>query len=195
MDPVSEAEKNSTVKDWVLEYSDSLYTRALNRTSSVEIAEDLVQETFIAAFAGFDSFQNKSNVKTWLTSILNNKIIDHYRNKSIGHQSLDQLEEEKAFQFTDSMFDMNGEWNSTNQNSIWEDEKHLLDDEEFNATMKLCMDDLPVQWRLAISSKYLLEKETSEICQELGISTSNYWQIMHRAKLLLKKCIEMHWKI
>ena len=192
---VSEAEKHSTVKDWVLEYSDSLYTRALNRTSSVEIAEDLVQETFLAAFAAFDGFQNKSNIKTWLTSILNNKIIDHYRNKSNRHQSLDQLEEDKAFNMTDSMFNMDGEWNSGNQNSIWEDEKHLLDDEDFNATMKLCMDDLPVKWRLAISSKYLLEKETAEICQELGLSTSNYWQIMHRAKLLLKKCIEMHWKI
>lgn len=194
MGPVSEAEKHSTVKEWVLEYSDSLYTRALNRTSSEEIAEDLVQETFIAAFAAFDGFQNKSKVKTWLTSILNNKIIDHYRNKSNRHQSLDQLEEGKAFQITDSMFDTNGKWNSTNQNSIWEDEKHLLDDEDFNAAMKLCMDDLPVQWRIAISSKYLLEKETAEICQELGLSTSNYWQIMHRAKLLLKKCIEMHWK-
>jgi RNA polymerase sigma-70 factor (TIGR02943 family) len=195
MGPVSEAEKYSTVKEWVLEYSDSLYTRALNRTSSVEIAEDLLQETFIAAFAAFDGFQNKSNVKTWLTSILNNKIIDHYRNKSNRHQSLDQLEEEKAFHMTDSMFDSNGKWNLTNQNAIWEDEKHILDDEDFNAAMKLCMDDLPVQWRIAISSKYLLEKETAEICQELGLSASNYWQIMHRAKLLLKKCIEMHWKI
>lgn len=191
----AETEKQAIVKNWVLEYSDFLYTRALNRTSSIETAEDLVQETFIAAFASFDSFQNNSHAKTWLTSILNNKIIDHYRKRSNRHQSLDQLEEEKALQITDSLFDINGKWNMTEQNAIWEDEKHLLDDEDFNAAMKLCMDDLPVQWRIAISSKYLLEKETAEICQELGLSTSNYWQIMHRAKLLLKKCIEMHWKI
>jgi RNA polymerase sigma-70 factor (ECF subfamily) len=38
-----------------------------------------------------------------------------------------------------------------------------------------------------------MDKKTEEICQELGISTTNYWQMMHRAKLQLRECIDENW--
>lgn len=186
--------KQTTIKDWVIAHSDTLYTWALSKTSSIEIAEDLVQETFLAATVSYDKFQNKSNPKTWLFSILNNKIIDHYRKKSNAPSSLDQLKEQKANQFTNSLFNENEKWNPSEMNSIWDDEMNLLDDINFNKTMNFCMEDLPEKWRIAISSKYLLERTAEEICQELELTTTNYWQIIHRAKLLLKKCIEKHWR-
>ena len=55
------------------------------------------------------------------------------------------------------------------------------------------MEDLPQKWKFAVTSKYLTDKKADEICQELEITVSNYWQIVHRAKLLLKKCLEMKW--
>lgn len=186
--------KQKTIKEWVIAHSDTLYTWALSKTSSIEIAEDLVQETFLAATISYDKFQNRSNPKTWLFSILNNKIIDHYRKKTNTPNSLDQITELQANQFTNSLFDENGKWNPSEMNSIWGDEKNLLDDLDFNETMKFCLGDLPEKWRIAISSKYLLERTSEEICQELEMSTTNYWQVIHRAKLLLKKCIEKHWK-
>lgn len=191
---MTEDVKRKTIKDWVIAYSDTLYTWALNKTSSVETAEDLVQETFLAAFVSFDKFLNRSNPKTWLFSILNNKIIDHYRKKTTISESIEQTAEQQAIRFTDSIFDTNGKWNSNESHPIWDNEKHLLDDVEFNEIMKFCMGNLPEKWRIAISSKYLLEKTPDEICQELGLTTTNYWQVIHRAKLLLKKCIEKHWK-
>lgn len=194
MSILTEDIKQKTIKDWVIAHSDTLYTWALSKTSSIEIAEDLVQETFLAATVSYDKFQNKSNPKTWLFSILNNKIIDHYRKKANTPNSLDQITELQANQFTNSLFDENGKWNPSEMNSIWDDEKHLLDDVDFNEIMKFCMGDLPEKWRIAISSKYLLERTAEEICQELEVSTTNYWQVIHRAKLLLKKCIEKHWR-
>jgi len=185
--------KQNAIKDWVHLYSDGLYSWALTKVSSVEMAEDLVQETFMAAFATFDKFENKSKPKTWLFSILNHKIIDHYRKKNNAHQSLDQLTELKATQYTDSLFDKNGNWNSMEINSLWASEPHLLDDPIFNNALKLCMANLPEKWSNAIHAKYLLEKKPDEICHELELSTTNYWQILHRAKLLLKKCIENRW--
>lgn len=182
--------KRNTIKQWVIAYSDALYTWALNKTSSVETAEDLVQDTFMAAFISFDKFQNKSNPKTYLFSILNNKIIDHYRKKSTIEKNI----EPQAIQFTNSLFDSNEKWTSNEYNPIWDNEKHLLDNPEFNDLIKFCLGDLPEKWRIAISSKYLAEKSTEEICQELELTTTNYWQIIHRAKLLLKKCIEKRWK-
>ena len=192
---VSEEEKRKTITSWVLEYTDALYSRAINKISSIEIAEDLVQETFLSAFASFEKFKNNSQPKTWLISILNNKIIDFYRKKSDKHVSLDQLYEEKAGAMSDEIFDKIGKWALPESSTIWAEEKHLLDNEGFNQALSKCIDNLPSKWALAINSKYLLDKETQEICQDLELTTSNYWQIMHRAKLMLKKCIETNWSL
>jgi RNA polymerase sigma-70 factor (ECF subfamily) len=67
----------SVLEQWVNQFSDELYSWAFS--SSKEIAEDLVQDTFLAAFHKIDSFEGKSQPKTWLFSILNNKVIDYYR--------------------------------------------------------------------------------------------------------------------
>ena len=70
------------IEDWFHKYSDDLYGWAYHKTSSKEVAEDLVQETFLSAVKGSKNFQNRSNPKTWLFAILNNKIIDYYRKKA-----------------------------------------------------------------------------------------------------------------
>ena len=68
--------KRNEVSAWVNSYGDNLYTHAYFKTSSKEIAEDLVQETFVAAFQSYDKFKRESNPKTWLFSILKNKIVE-----------------------------------------------------------------------------------------------------------------------
>jgi RNA polymerase sigma-70 factor (ECF subfamily) len=91
------------------------------------------------------------------------------------------------------MFDQNNNWKPSGLEPAWEDERHLLDNPEFNRVMDICMEDLPSSWKTAVLWKYRLEKEAKEICQELEITPSNYWQILHRAKLLLKECLELKW--
>jgi len=178
-----------TLKEWVFAYGDYLYSWAYHKTGNRETAEDLVQEVFLAAVKNFHGFQEKSSPKTWLVKILNNKIIDHYRKSAKKTLHLD----EQAFQFTESLFNLNGNWKANGLEEAWSHETQLLDDPAFNDVMNICMDDLPPKWRLAVISKYIFDKETLEICQELEISKTNYWQVLHRAKLLLKKCLEMNW--
>ena len=67
------------IKKWVKEYTETLLKRALYRINQKEIAEDLVQETFITAYQKIHQFKGNSKPQTWLTSILNHKIIDFYR--------------------------------------------------------------------------------------------------------------------
>lgn len=184
--------RQQILKNWVKEYTDTLYSWAFHKTSSNETAEDLVQETFLSAFTSFHKFQNKSNPKTWLFSILNHKIIDFYRKKS---SSLLQLNEQKADKIASDFYDENDMRLPSDAHSLWDSDNHLLDNPDFLATLKNCMDSLPEKWGLAITQKYLLEKKAEEICQELELTSSNYWQVIHRAKLLLKKCIEKNWKI
>jgi RNA polymerase sigma-70 factor (TIGR02943 family) len=181
------------LENWVNQFSDELYCWAFYKTSSKETAEDLVQETFLSAFHKIATFQGKSQPKTWLFAILNNKLIDYYRKSAKTTKKTFSLTENSGFALSEDLFNANGCWKSNDVKTIWDQEEELLDNPEFNLVMQECMNDLPHKWKLAITSKYLSDKDTTEICQELEITPSNYWQIVHRSKLLLRKCLEMKW--
>lgn len=185
--------RKDTISSWVYSFSDDLYAWALYKTSNKEQAEDLVQETFISALNALPKFEHRSNPKTWLFKILNNKIIDYYR-KNINHSHYSIEDEiEKGIHNIDSLFDSNGNWSNYGLGHHWEEESNLLDNKKFNIVFKNCIENLPSVWKTAVRAKYLLDKNSSEICQDLEISLSNYWQIIHRAKLHLKKCLESGW--
>lgn len=192
MEVIKENSK-TILENWVNQFSDELFSWALYKTSSKETAEDLVQETFLAAFHKIDTFQGKSQPKTWLFSILNNKVIDYYRLSAKTAKQTFSISENSGYELSDGLFNETENWKNNDINPIWDQEEELLDNPEFNNIMQDCMEDLPQKWKFAVTSKYLTDKNADEICQELEITSSNYWQIVHRAKLLLKKCLEMKW--
>jgi DNA-directed RNA polymerase specialized sigma24 family protein len=65
-----------TAERWVDEHGECLYRFALLRVRKPEVAEDLVQETFLAAVRGYEKFGGHSSERTWLCGILKNKIVD-----------------------------------------------------------------------------------------------------------------------
>lgn len=92
------------------------------------------------------------------------------------------------------MFDADGHWQQSHRPIDWEEEEeHLLDNDEFQAILKRCLDALPEKWSSCVKLKYLSEKKGEDICQELDMTLTNYWQIVHRAKLQLRDCIENKW--
>jgi RNA polymerase sigma-70 factor (TIGR02943 family) len=188
---MKELVKNKSVSDWVYAYSDELYSWALFKTSSEDVAKDLVQETFVAAFDSFPTFKGKGegSARAWLYSILRNKFIDHYR-KSIREMPLRQHDGDD---FMNDLFDNGGQWRKSERPHAWDDEKMLLDDEDFNTTFKGCLNNLPEIWHYCIKSKFFEQKESNEVCQALNITPSNLWQILHRAKLHLRKCLDQYW--
>jgi RNA polymerase sigma-70 factor (TIGR02943 family) len=189
----SATDKHAVISQWVIEYSDDLYSFACHKLSDESLAQDLVQETFISVLQAYDSFLGKSAPKTWLMSILKNKIIDQYRSATRNALSIQSKEQRKATYLAEDSFGGPGHWKENNSENTWGDDIHLLDDPEFTAVMSQCLSKLPSAWSVMVNARYLLEKESEEICQELEISPSNYWQIMHRAKLALKKCLEYNW--
>jgi RNA polymerase sigma-70 factor (TIGR02943 family) len=171
---------------WVDLYTEDLYKWAMSRLSDIETAKDVVQETFITAFQKLGSFEGKSSPKTWLVAILNNKIIDLYRRKANDPTV-------RAFDNEHFFFDDDGMWRDTERPAPWEAPPELLDDHEFANTLEKCMEKLPKPWLTAVKSKYLLDRDGNDICKELNVSSSNYWQMIHRAKLSLRQCIEVNW--
>jgi RNA polymerase sigma-70 factor (ECF subfamily) len=175
------------LSQWVEDYTRDLFSWALHKVSDEELAKDLVQDTFMAAAEKLSSFKGESSPKTYLFSIINHKIIDHYRKKVHKPVNVDD-------QVISSFFNEDGDWRVEKKPVEWyEDVSNLLDDVDFQTVLQDCIKNLPDKWNACITLRYLVNKKSEEICQELDITTTNYWQMMHRAKLQLRECIEENW--
>lgn len=187
-------ESSITIESWVNAWSDRLYSWTLYKTNSKETAEDLVQETFLAAFQSYDKFQEKSNPETWLFGILNHKIADHFRKvyrQPVVNESDRNAQTGKDF--LDTFFDADEGWIKEQRPGPWPKDSQLLDRPEFVKILRGCLNELPPKGFTIINLKYLEEKKGESICQELEITPTNFWQILHRAKLQLRKCLDNHW--
>lgn len=167
---------------WVDQYADKLYGFALKKVFSEELAEDLVQETFLAGLQAMANFKGDSSELTWLISILKNKIIDSFRKKKIF------IEEVGA----DNFFDENGHWKNKPL-AIGIEDGNYLENKELSKVLKECINKLPELWLAVFSLKYIDDNSTNLICSELNITKSNYWIIMHRSKLSLRACLQKKW--
>lgn len=181
--------RQSELAKWVRMYTRDLLAWALRKTSDRQLAEDLVQDTFLAAAESRSSFQGDSQVKTWLLGILKNKIAEYYSRtlrKYVGRPL--PLEDLSAY------FKAGGHWTKSARPHAWTGEaEQLTDIPEFNRILDRCIDHLPEVMNACIRLKFLDEKKGEEICQELQISATNYWQLIRRAKLRLRDCLEKHW--
>ncbi len=176
---------------WVDDYGDALYKFALFRVSDPTVAEDLVQDTFLAAFKAKDRFSGRSSVKTWLTGILKNKVIDHYRKKN-RTQSMQATSEFFEREEAD-LFSSDGHWNYDNPNipSDWKPEQvEKMDRGEFMVHFRSCSENLPEKTRQVFFMRELDGLSTEEICENLDITPQNLWTILHRARMALRQCLE-----
>ncbi len=188
---MTDAQKKQEIEKWVDDHTDDLYTWAYHKTSDKEVARDLTQDTFLAALQGFDNYKGNSSPKTWLFAILKNKIVDYYR-KNLKEKVVGSYDNNR--EMSDTIFDKGEKWAHGHAPINWEtDESNLLDNVDFVKILKRCLEMLPLKWSLALKYKFLSEKQGVEICQELEITPSNYWQMLHRGKLQMRECIENNW--
>jgi len=181
---------NTDPNTWVDAYSDLLFRYAIVRVNDEQLAEDMVQETFLAGLKNLNSFQGKSTELTWLTAILKRKIIDHYRKKTTRKEySLDE---------PDERFDSNGgmkdHWTKDAAPSAWNIEADKqLENAEFMQIIQACIKKLPEKWASCFILKVMEEMESDVVCKELNVTSSNLWVILHRARLQLRDCVEKGW--
>ena len=177
---------------WIEEHADALFKFAVVRVSDREIAKDLVQETFLSALQHRETFRGESSERTWLVSILKNKIIDYYRKKK-SDKSVPLFNEEGRSEL-DSYFDHEGEWKSSAKPASWSGTGyHALRSKEFQEILRRCLSKLSEHGKAVFIAKYIDELDSEEICKDLEITASNYWVIMHRAKLQIRQCVEKNW--
>ena len=174
------------------EHTDYFLSYAMMKVDSKQDAEDLVQEMFLAGYKSYKKFENKSSIKTWLISILKNKISDYYRKKS-RTPSISSYLSETEESFENGFFNKgnHGRWEEKIRgNNISKSSDHNLMSQEFQKFLMGCLEKLPPRLRTIFVSKYIDDKKTEEICKEYDISTSNYWTITFRSRSILRACLE-----
>ncbi|MFC2080062.1 sigma-70 family RNA polymerase sigma factor [Bacteroidota bacterium] len=178
-------------------YADYLFNYAVARLSDPELAADVVQETFLSALKGKDNFKGISTEKTWLTSILKRKIIDIYRKKSTSKetsfQNLNLEINDDNFYRSEEPF--NGHWKEgegPHSNSLMPEGE--VENNELREILEKCISLLPENLASVFIMKMIDDASSDEICNELEITPSNVWVMMHRARLKLRNCIENNWR-
>jgi len=180
-------------QNWLDDHGDYLYNYAVSRVSSREAAEDLVQETLLAALKNYSSFDGKSNIRTWLTGILRHKIMDHYRQIYKSDKNKVDIESGNIDDFFDQGVNK-GRWRPERAPKAWSEwPDKSINQKEFMKILGECLNDLPERIATVFRMSQLEDMDTKIICKDLKISATNYWVIMHRARSGLRRCLEMLW--
>ena len=172
-----------------------LYRYALSKLRRAETADEVVQDTLMAALEGQATFRGESALRTWLTGILKHKIVDWQRREArdplrrgtAHHVDMDSEYEDTA----DTLFDSAGGW--VIPPSTWANPEQCLENDRFRELLDSCLAALPAATARAF---YLREVEgltTEEICDQLSISESNCWVMLYRARMSLRRSLEERW--
>lgn len=158
------------------------------------VAEDLVQNTLVAALQALGGYRGDASPATWLIGILKRQIIDHYRRMTREAPlpvSGTGEDPEGDADLLDRLFAGDGHW--ATKPAAWSDPQDSLRQEDFLAVLEACLKGLAGQSGRVFALREIMELEPEEICKDLGLTRSNYWVLMHRARLRLRLCVERGW--
>lgn len=173
--------------EWVDLYGDLLMSYAVARLRKQDLAEDMVQETFLAAWKRRQEFEQRSKFSTWLIAILRNKIADHFRAAGRELQASEDSDELPGELFTKS-----GKW--SRQLTPWNAAPdQVAEDREFWSVFADCLAEMPAHLSYVYRLRELNSTAVKEIGAQLAISVSNVAVRLHRARISLRQCLEEKW--
>ncbi|MEO5998585.1 MAG: sigma-70 family RNA polymerase sigma factor [Chitinophagaceae bacterium] len=147
-------------KKWLALYGALLYQHALPRVNDSNIAEDLVQETFLSALKGLDGFKGDASEKNWLFTILKNKIIDFYRKKATEQSVMPMPDLRSA---ANDWFDEEGNWAEDRKPEDWNASDNPTERKEIQKVINGCKDHLKALQQHVFTLKYMEDLECEEI--------------------------------
>ncbi|MDX1314642.1 MAG: sigma-70 family RNA polymerase sigma factor, partial [Eudoraea sp.] len=156
---------------WVDNYADYLFNYAVVRLSDAELAEDVVQDTFLSALKGQKNFRGGSSERTWLISILKRKIIDIYRKNSSSRETMIFGEEISDANIFTQEEQFKGHWKEgkgPHSHSLLPEGE--MENSELRAIIEKCISLLPQNLASVFIMKMIDEASSEEICKELDIT-------------------------
>lgn len=156
-------------------------------------AEDVVQETLLAAVEGSAQFSGKSSVKTWLTAILKHKIMDQMRRlareQPLARDSVQADRGEAAL--VDALFAENGHW--SRPPASWGSPEQSFENRQFWEVFEMCSKLMSANTARVFVMREVMDLTTEEICKEMSITATHCWVMLHRARLSLRTCLDRKW--
>ena len=191
MDMTKREESSTQVKTHELEgHRASLFKFAMLNLRNEAQAEDVVQETLLAAMQGAERFSGNSSVRTWLTGILKHKIIDQIRKSSRERSSDVNYDEDSSDDF-DALFNERGAY--VEMPAEWGSPDTALSQKKFFEVLERCMEGLPKKTSRVFAMREIMGLDTDEICKETGISATNCGVLLYRARTALRLCLDQRW--
>ncbi|MBT8244038.1 MAG: sigma-70 family RNA polymerase sigma factor [Winogradskyella sp.] len=182
------AEHKINPNDWVKRYSDYLFNYTITRVNDRGIAQDLISETFLAGLKSMANFKGEATERTWLVAILKRKIIDHYRKTN---SNKGKAEVRMSY---NSGSETEGDWLEERVADPFDKTaEDKIENTELGVALHNCLGKLPEKQAKIFKMKTLLNYETEAICNEMDITASNLWVIIHRARTAMASCMEENW--
>ncbi len=187
--PASSGLQDCDPSTWVDRHGDALYGYAFSRLRNQALAEDVVQETFLAALHAINTFRGEASERTWLVGILRHKVIDQLRKL---RREGPREEIEPADDAVDELFDNSGSWKK--RPGLWAaDPASLLENAEFWGVFEDCLENLPERAAQAFSLRVIDGADSDEICKILNVTSNNLGVMLYRARIRLRECLEANW--
>ncbi len=172
---------------WLDRHGDVLFRYAVARVRDKAIAEDLVQDTLLAAIGAADTYRGGATEQTWLIGILRHKVLDYFRQSSREKQLQHEWSDEQ-----DHDFDDQGTWAVSID--PWRTPEKAVEQDEFWGVLRGCVDTLPENLRTVFALRELDGLGTEELLATLDISTkNNLWVMLSRARKRLRRCLQNRW--
>lgn len=177
---------------WLDEHGSALYRYALARVRDEHKAEELVQETLVAALQARERFAGAASLRTWLIGILKHKMLDQFRREAreVSLQDTTSSGDEEDRLIEDS-FTPDGRWSA--RLTDWGNPEQALEDRQFWTVLQYCIDRLPKRLARLFLLREVMDEGTEEICKELAITPTNLWTMLYRARLGLRQCLDRNW--
>ena len=174
---------------WLEEHGNYLFRYALYRLGDASLAEDMVQESLAAGFRGRKGFTGKSSERTWLVGILKHKMIDHLRRVYRERDALGEIDDGSL---VDVEFNRLGMW--VEGPRTWSvNPATIAERKDFWGVFRRCMDTLTPAMAETFAMRELDGLSVENICKVLEITPNNLWVRLHRARLVLRRCLEEKW--
>ncbi|MDT8363410.1 MAG: sigma-70 family RNA polymerase sigma factor [Nitrosomonas sp.] len=175
---------------WLEEHGDYLFGYALLRVKDRHIAEDLIQETLLAAISAQNTFSHQSSVRTWLIGILKHKLMDYFRRQGRELAIAELVDQDADDDSLDHFFKLNGDWQD--KPAMFPDPETALEQKEFWEIFMRCLSDLSPKQANVFLAKEIHGMKNDAICKDFKLSPTNVWVLMHRARLSLARCLKVH---
>jgi RNA polymerase sigma-70 factor (ECF subfamily) len=178
-------------QSWLEEHGSALYSFAMLYLHDSHRAEDMVQETLLAALQAWARFRGDCAVRSWLTGILKHKILDEFRRqeREAGVAS-DAGAHEDPRPAESTEFTANGHWREPVAD--WGNPDCCLGDQRFWDIIEHCLASMSPRAGRLFVLRELWGWETDEVCKELQMTPSNLWTSLYRTRLAMRRCLERH---